>query len=115
MNASSLGRGDRRGPGNNRGQRARPQAPCARTASPLHGGRVIPFDQLLASALGELAGDADLDVETHVLSCTSCAATYASLLRLGPAIGAHMRGGTASMTVARGVVERLEAERLVSR
>jgi hypothetical protein len=76
---------------------------------------VIPFDRLAACALGEIPEADDLAVEEHVLSCGRCAAVLASLLRLGPAVGALVRSGGAMMPVTRALAERLDAEGLISR
>jgi hypothetical protein len=76
---------------------------------------MIPVDRLVASAFGELSGDADLAVEEHVLSCSRCAARYESLLRLGPAIADLVRQGGVTMPASPALVERLEAERLITR
>jgi hypothetical protein len=76
---------------------------------------MIPLERLIASALGELAADDDAEIEGHVLSCSSCAAAYAGLLRLGPALAALVRGGHCYMAVTPLLVERLERERLVTR
>jgi len=75
----------------------------------------MAVERLVASALGELAADEDAEVEEHVLSCGHCAAIYASLVRLGPAI-AHLVGdGGATMPITRTLVERLEHEGLITR
>jgi anti-sigma factor RsiW len=76
---------------------------------------MIATDRLVALALGELSGDAELEVETHVLSCGSCARRYASLLRMGPAIAELVRDGSAMMPVTCALAERLDAEGLISR
>lgn len=76
---------------------------------------MIALDHLIASALGELSGDAEMEVEEHVLSCSSCAHCYASLLRLGPAIAHLIRSGSALMPVTRALADRLDAEGLISR
>lgn len=76
---------------------------------------MIALDRLIASALGELSGDAEMEVEEHVLSCSRCARRYGSLLRLGPGIAQLVRSGEALMPVTRALAERLEAEGLISR
>lgn len=76
---------------------------------------MIESERLLAAALGELSGDEELAVEEHVVSCGACAARYASFVRLGPALAALVRDGAAAMPITRSLVERLDAEGLVSR
>jgi hypothetical protein len=76
---------------------------------------MIAIEQLVASALGELPADADAEVEVHVLSCGRCASLYAAFLRLGPAIADLVRGAGTVMPVTRALVERLDAEGLISR
>jgi hypothetical protein len=76
---------------------------------------MIAIDRLVASALGELTGDADAEVEEHLLSCGVCAARCASLVRLGPAIAELVRAGAVTMPVTRALVEQLDAEGLITR
>jgi len=72
---------------------------------------VIAIDKLVALA----AGEDDAEAEEHVLSCASCAERLASLVRLGPAIGELVRAGSAGFVATRALVDRLEAEHLISR
>jgi hypothetical protein len=76
---------------------------------------MIAIECLLAGALGELDGDVEREVDEHILSCGSCAATYTSLVRLGPEIAALVRAGNASMPITRTLADRLEREGLVTR
>jgi hypothetical protein len=76
---------------------------------------MIALDLLLQSASGELDENADLEVEEHVLSCGRCAAIYASLLRMGPAIAALVSAGKTQLHPTASLVSRLEREGLVSR
>jgi hypothetical protein len=76
---------------------------------------MIALDRLISCARGELSGDAEQEVEEHVLSCSRCALRYASFLRLGPAIAELVRGGGVTMPVTRALAERLDAEGLISR
>jgi hypothetical protein len=82
----------------------------------MHGGRgVIAVDRLIACALGDLTGDAADEVEEHVLSCGTCAATYASFVRLGPAIRALVGDGGAMLPATPALLEAAEAAGLVTR
>ena len=76
---------------------------------------MIAIAHLLSNALGELEDDMEREVDEHILSCGRCAATYASLVRLGPEIAALVRSGTATMFVSRALADRLEREGLVTR
>lgn len=76
---------------------------------------MIAFELLLGSALGELDDADEARVEEHVVSCDACAARFASLVRLGPAIGLLMRSGRAVMVATRSLVEQLEREHLITR
>jgi hypothetical protein len=76
---------------------------------------VIAIELLIGSALGELGEADEAQVEEHVVSCGECAARYASFVRLGPAIAAVTRSGAATFVATARVVERLEAEGLISR
>ncbi len=76
---------------------------------------MIALDRLIACALGDLSGDDELAVEEHVLSCDACARRYASFVRIGPAIAALLRSGSASTFLTRDLVARFEAEGLVTR
>lgn len=75
----------------------------------------MPLDLLAASALGELSGADEARVEEHVVSCSDCAARFEAFVRLGPAIAALVRAHPAVFIATPSVVEKLEAERLVSR
>jgi hypothetical protein len=78
----------------------------------MHGGSiVIALDRLASLA----AGEDDDETEEHVLSCGSCAEQLASLVRLGPAIAELVRAGRTGFVATRALVDRLEAERLISR
>jgi len=72
---------------------------------------VIDLDRLIACALG---GDDD-EVEQHVLACSDCAARFAAFVRLGPALAALVRAGAGGFPATRTLVDRLEAEHLISR
>jgi len=76
---------------------------------------VIAVDRLIACALGELTGEAADEVEEHVLSCGACAATYASFVRLGPAIRSLVRDGDAMLPATSALVEAVDAAGLVTR
>jgi hypothetical protein len=76
---------------------------------------MIAIDRLVASAIGELTGDADAEVEEHVLSCGACAARYAFFVRLGPAIAELVRGGAVTMPISRALAEQLDARGLITR
>jgi len=76
---------------------------------------VIAVDRLIACALGELASEAADEVEEHVLSCSACAAMYASFVRLGPAIRALVHDGGAMLPATRALVEAADAAGLVTR
>ena len=76
---------------------------------------MIALELLIGSALGELDAAEEARVEEHVVSCGDCAARFASFVRLGPAIAAITRSGGATFVATRSVVERLEAEGLISR
>ncbi len=72
---------------------------------------MIDIDRLIACALGE----DDAAVEEHVLACSACAARFAAFVRLGPAIAELVRAGAGGCVATRSLVDKLEAERLISR
>lgn len=76
---------------------------------------MIPLEELIASALGELSSEADQQVEEHVLSCGACAGRYQALLRLGPAIRALVQEGEAMMPVTLALARQMEDQGLVTR
>lgn len=76
---------------------------------------MIAIDRLAACALGDLAGDTELAVEEHVVSCGACAAIYEAMVRIGPAIAELVRAGAVVVPATPALIARLEVEGLVSR
>jgi hypothetical protein len=76
---------------------------------------MIAFERLSMLALGELPDDEAVAVEEHVLGCAGCAAVLERLLDLGEGIAEVTRLGGAFLLVGRGVVDRLEAEGMITR
>lgn len=76
---------------------------------------MIAFENLIASALGEVGADEADRIDEHVLSCGVCADVYARLVRIGPALAELVRRGETMMPVTRLLVDRLSAEGLITR
>lgn len=76
---------------------------------------MIAIDRLVACAVDELPEDEAREVEEHVLGCTPCAALFERLVALGDALRELVRAGAASFVATRGLVDRLDAARLLSR
>lgn len=76
---------------------------------------MIAIDRLIAAALGELSGDAEVEVEEHVLSCSECAARYATLLELQPAIAERVRDGAVDLPISEPLMRQLDATGLITR
>jgi hypothetical protein len=76
---------------------------------------VIEPERLLASALGELTGDAEATVEEHVLACGPCAERYAAFVRMGPAVADLIRTARVALPITKTLLDRFEAAGLVTR
>lgn len=76
---------------------------------------MIPFEELVLHAHGELEGaDADA-VDEHVLACASCAHTFEWLLRLPESVADVVRAGALATSVTEGLVAELREAGLISR
>jgi hypothetical protein len=76
---------------------------------------VIAIEQLLASALGEASEAEEAIVEEHVLSCSECAARYATFVEIGLALRELVEGVALQMPVTRSLLDRLDAAGLITR
>jgi hypothetical protein len=76
---------------------------------------VIAFERLAALALDELEGDELDQVEHHVLSCSSCAATLERLVKLGSATRELLLAGRVHGFVSPALSARLGELGLISR
>lgn len=76
---------------------------------------MIDAEQLIACALGELAGEAEATVEEHVLSCDECADRYATFVRLARELPELIRGGHLAMPITPALYARMQGAGLVSR
>ena len=76
---------------------------------------MIPFERLAMLALGELPEGERGEVEEHVLGCDACASVLEALLDLGEALPEVVHAGGGPMLPGRALVERLDAEHLVTR
>jgi hypothetical protein len=72
----------------------------------------LPASTCLDYWLGELAPDAEAEVEEHLLACGSCSAGAERLAQLGPAVRALTRQGALPLCLAPALVERLERDGL---
>lgn len=76
---------------------------------------MIPFDELLDAAIGELAPAATERVEEHLLGCDPCARAYEAILALGEGVSGSIRAGELTMVVPTAMLDELGRHELITR
>jgi len=76
---------------------------------------VIPFDELVGAALGDLDPAASDRVEEHILGCGACARTYEHILALGEGVAEVVRAGGVTILASTELLDELRRQHLITR